>query len=223
MIVESGFRGCDNKGRHGPELGQVVWNPQAGVGGAFMLAIPNVLNNPPICYIASHGQSVRATHHQSRHLHHHYGFKCFDRWPQCRPALAPFHRISRANPTYRGPGSACNLATASGPGCVPAQGGDSAAGGCQYPSPTPAVANLIGSVNNQSNGGFAWACDGALAMVDPVYVDKGPKQPNILQLYPMSNPAGGYQVASANRMTVLSMRTTRSRRFWLLARTFRAQ
>jgi hypothetical protein len=33
MIVESGFRGCDNKGRHGPELGQVVWNPQAGVGG----------------------------------------------------------------------------------------------------------------------------------------------------------------------------------------------
>ena len=53
MIVESGFRGCDGKGRHGPELGQIVWNPQAGVGGAFMMAIPNVLNNPPICYIAS--------------------------------------------------------------------------------------------------------------------------------------------------------------------------
>jgi hypothetical protein len=32
-------------------------------------------------------------------------------------------------------------------------------------------------------------------MVDPVYVDKGPKQPNILQLYPMSAPAGGFQVA----------------------------
>jgi hypothetical protein len=53
MVVESGFRGCDLKGRHGPELGQVAWNPQAGVGGAFMIAIPNVNNNPPICYIAS--------------------------------------------------------------------------------------------------------------------------------------------------------------------------
>ena len=53
MIVESGFRGCDNKGRHGPDLGEMLWDPQAGVGGAFMVAIPNVLNNPPICYIAS--------------------------------------------------------------------------------------------------------------------------------------------------------------------------
>jgi hypothetical protein len=54
-----------------------------------------------------------------------------------------------------------------------------------YPSPTPAPANLIGSVNNQTNGGFEWDCDGALAMIDPVYVYKGAKQPNILTKYPM--------------------------------------
>ena len=35
------------------------------------------------------------------------------------------------------------------------------------------------------NGGFEWDCDGALAMIDPVYVYKGPKQPNILTEYPM--------------------------------------
>ena len=54
MIVESGFRGSDSKGRHGPEsFGGITWSPQAGVGGAFLVTIPNVLNNPPICYIAS--------------------------------------------------------------------------------------------------------------------------------------------------------------------------
>jgi hypothetical protein len=30
-----------------------LWSPQAGVGGAFLVTIANVLNNPPICYIAS--------------------------------------------------------------------------------------------------------------------------------------------------------------------------
>ncbi|HWU39313.1 MAG TPA: hypothetical protein VN203_16835, partial [Candidatus Acidoferrum sp.] len=69
-----------------------------------------------------------------------------------------------------------------------------------YPSPTPAPANLIGSINNQTNGGFEWDCDGALAMIDPVYVYKGAKQPNILTQYPMyhttTDPASAGVVAA---------------------------
>src|SRR5262249_27676008 len=93
---------------------------------------------------------------------------------------------------------------ASGPGCVPSQGGYPA-GGCIYPSPTPAPANLIGSVNNQTNGGFQWDCDGPLAMIDPAYGSKGPRQPKLPNKYPMYQtppapvreglaPANGYYV-----------------------------
>jgi hypothetical protein len=187
MIVESGFRGCDSKGRHGPEaFGNVVWDPQAGVGGAFLVAIPNVLNNPPICYIASLDNL-------------------------CGPPTTNTNGvvITAANVTAQpvavvvppGPGAfSQNFWVQSyvpGPwiaGGDPSQGG-APAGGCVYPAPTPATNNYVASINNQNNGGFNWSCDGALAMIDPVYVDKSAKQPNILQLYPMSNPAGGYQVA----------------------------
>jgi hypothetical protein len=193
MIVESGFRGCDNKGRHGPELGQIVWNPQAGVGGAFMMAIPNVLNNPPICYIASLDNlcGPPSTNPGTTTIITATNASTTATVP---PGPGAFSQNFWGQNYIPGPWLGCNLATGSGPGCDPGQGGYPA-GGCQYPSPTPAVANLVGGVNNQTNGGFQWACDGALAMVDPVYVDKGPKQPNILQLYPMSNGAGGFQVA----------------------------
>jgi hypothetical protein len=183
MIVESGFRGCDSKGRHGPALGQVVWNPQAGVGGAFMVAIPNVLNNPPICYIASLNNL------------------CGPPTTNGGATVITAANASTLATVPPGPGAfSQNFMGQSyipGPWLVngdPSQGGYPA-GGCIYPAPTPATNNLLGSVNNQVNGGFEWDCDGALAMVDPVYVDKGPKQPNILQLYPMSNGAGGFQVA----------------------------
>jgi hypothetical protein len=194
MIVESGFRGCDNRGRHGPELGQLVWNPQAGVGGAFMMAIPNVLNNPPICYIASLDNlcGPPTTNPGSINIITKANAKTDATVP---PGPGAFSQNFQGQSYIPGPWIGCNLASGSGPGCQPGQGGSPAAGGCQYPSPTPAVANLMGSINNQVNGGFEWACDGALAMVDPVYVDKGPKQPNILQLYPMSAPTGGFQVA----------------------------
>ena len=130
---------------------------------------------------------------------------------RCRPAPAPFHRTSRANPTFRGPGSGATSVRDKAQDASPAQGGDPAAGGCNYPSPTPPPANLIGSVNNQANGGFEWACDGALAMIDPVYVYKGPKQPNILTKYPMYHtttdpvsegmvPANGYYVPVGSPM-----------------------
>ena len=49
-----------------------------------------------------------------------------------------------------------------------------------------------------------------MAMIDPVYVYKGPKQPNILTGYPMYNPSLYLirRLSSANRMTVLQIRTT---------------
>jgi hypothetical protein len=174
MIVESGFRGCDNKGRRGPELGQITWNPKAGVGGAFLMAIPNVLNNPPICYLASMNNLCG---------------------PPTTNAGAPITVTTAAAtaPVPPGPGAfAVNFWAQSyipGPWLQngdPSQGGYPA-GGCIYPTGA-ATNNLVGSVNNQANGGFEWDCDGALAMIDPVYVYKGPKQPNILTGYPMWNP-----------------------------------
>ena len=120
------------------------------------------------------------------------------------PGPGAFSQNFQGQSYIPGPWLGCNPATGSGPGCDPSQGG-SPAGGCHYPSPTPAVANLIGSVNNQSNGGFEWDCDGAMAMIDPVYVYKGAKQPNILTGYPMYHtttdpasagvvPSNGYYV-----------------------------
>ncbi len=147
------------------------------------MAIPNVLNNPPICYIAS--------------LNNLCG-------PPTTNGGATVITAANASTTATvppGPGAfSQNFMGQSyipGPWLVngdPSQGGYPA-GGCIYPSPNPATNNLLGSVNNQVNGGFEWDCDGALAMIDPVYVDKGPKQPNILALYPMTNPAGGFRVA----------------------------
>ncbi len=174
MIVESGFRGCDNKGRHGPDLGQITWNPKAGAGGAFMMAIPNVLNNPPICYLASPSGNLCG--------------------PPTTSATAITVTTAAATATVPpGPGAfAVNFMGQSyipGPWLQngdPSQGGYPA-GGCIYPTGA-ANNNLIGSVNNQANGGFEWDCDGALAMIDPVYVYRGPKQPNILTGYPMWNP-----------------------------------
>jgi hypothetical protein len=50
-IVSSGFFGCDAKGRRPLNpFGNVHWDPNAGAGGAFFIALPNVLNNPAICY-----------------------------------------------------------------------------------------------------------------------------------------------------------------------------
>ena len=174
MIVESGFRGCDNKGRHAGELGEVTWNPKAGVGGAFLMAIPNVLNNPPICYIASVNNLCG---------------------PPTTNTGVPI-TVTTALTTATvppGPGAfSVNFQGQSyipGPWLVngdPSQGGYPA-GGCIYPTGA-ATNNLIGSVNNQANGGFEWDCDGAMAMIDPVYVYKGAKQPNILTGYPMYNP-----------------------------------
>src|SRR5580704_41945 len=174
MIVESGFRACDNKGRRGPDLGQITWNPKAGVGGAFMMAIPNALNNPPICYLASMNNLCG---------------------PPTTNAGSPITVTTAAAtaPVPPGPGAfAVNFWGQSyipGPWLQngdPSQGGYPA-GGCIYPTGA-ATNNLIGSVNNQANGGFEWDCDGAMAMIDPVYVYTGPKQPNILTGYPMWNP-----------------------------------
>ena len=110
---------------------------------------------------------------------------------QFRPAPAPLHRTSWASPTYRGLGSLDG---------DPSQGGIPA-GGCIYPTPNPATNNLVGSVNNQANGGFKWDCDGALALIDPFYVYKGPKQPNILTdtpeySIPVGQPYDGYTNAT---------------------------
>jgi hypothetical protein len=184
MIVESGFRGCDNKGRHGPDLGQITWNPKAGAGGAFMMAIPNVLNNPPICYLASptnlcgppttSATAINVTNAAAT--------------ATVPPGPGAFAVNFWGQSYIPGPWLACVAGV--GPGCTPSQGGYPA-GGCIYPTGA-ATNNLVGSVNNQANGGFEWDCDGALAMIDPVYVYKGPKQPNILTGYPMYNPGTGY-------------------------------
>jgi hypothetical protein len=182
MVVESGFRGCDLKGRHGPGLGQVVWNPQAGVGGAFMIAIPNVTNNPPICYIASLDNlcGPPTTNPGTTTIVTAANASTMATVP---PGPGAFSQNFQGQSYIPGPWLGCNLATGAGPGCNPGQGGYPA-GGCQYPTGV-APANLVGSVNNQTNGGFQWACDGGLAMIDPVYVYKGAKQPNILTQYPM--------------------------------------
>jgi hypothetical protein len=192
MIVESGFRGCDSKGRHGGDLGQVVWNQQAGVGGAFMVAITNVLNNPPICYIASLNNL------------------CGPPTATGGSTIITAANASAAAAVPPGPGAyAQNFMgqsyipgpwLASDPSSDPSQGG-APAGGCIYPTPNPATSNLVGSVNNQANGGFNWSCDGALALIDPVYVYKGPKQPNILTGYPeysipVGQPYDGYTNAT---------------------------
>ena len=43
--------GCDARGKRSTNgLGSVHWDPHAGVGGAFFVALPNVINNPPICF-----------------------------------------------------------------------------------------------------------------------------------------------------------------------------
>jgi hypothetical protein len=128
------------------------------------------------------------------------------------PGPGAFSQNFQGQSYIPGPWMACTTSTSTGPGCVASQGGYPT-GGCIYPSPTPAVANLLGSVNNQTNGGFEWVCDGAMAMIDPVYVDKGPKQPNILQSYPMSNGAGGFHVAVGQPYDGVSIKTTRSPRF----------
>jgi hypothetical protein len=205
MIVESGFRGCDNKGRHGPEaFAGIAWSPQAGVGGAFLVTIPNVQNNPPICYIASLDNlcGPPTTNPGTIHIITKDNAKTDATVP---PGPGAFSQNFQGQSYIPGPWLGCNLGTGQGPGCQPGQGGAPAAGGCNYPSPTPPPANLIGSVNNQANGGFEWVCDGGLAMIDPVYVYKGPKQPNILTKYPMYHttqdpasegvvPADGYYV-----------------------------
>jgi hypothetical protein len=50
-ITTAGFFGCDARGkRPGNSFGNVHWDPHAGSGGAFFISLPNVLNNPPICY-----------------------------------------------------------------------------------------------------------------------------------------------------------------------------
>ena len=175
MVVESGFRGCDLKGRHGPEaFGGITWSPQAGVGGAFLVSITGVGNNPPICYIASLdnlcGPSTTNPGTTTVITSANAAIACPG--PTCLATVPPgpgaFLQNFMGQSYIPGPWLGCALTTGSGPGCVPGQGG--AVGGCQYPSPTPAPANLIGSVNNQTNGGFQWVCDGALAMIDPVYV-----------------------------------------------------
>jgi hypothetical protein len=150
MIVESGFRGCDNKGRHGPEEGQIVWNPQTGVGGAFMIAIPNVNNNPPICYIASldnlcgppttnPGNTTIITAANASTL------------ATVPPGPGAFSQNFQGQSYIPGPWLGCNLATGAGPGCDPGQGGYPA-GGCIYPTGVAAI-NLTGSVNNQPKSG----------------------------------------------------------------------
>jgi hypothetical protein len=211
MVVESGFRGCDNKGRHGPEsFGGIAWSPQAGVGGAFMVTIPNVLNNPPICYIASLDNlcGPPTTNPGTTTIITAANASTMATIP---PGPGAFSQNFMGQSYIPGPWLGCDLATGQGPGCVPSQGGDSATGGCNYPAPTPPPANLIGSINNQANGGFEWVCDGALAMIDPVYVYKGPKQPNILTQYPMYHtttdpasagtvPANGFYVPVGSPM-----------------------
>jgi hypothetical protein len=197
MIVESGFRGCDNKGRHGPEaFGGITWNPQAGVGGAFMVTITSVQNNPPICYIASPpNQSANLCGPPTTGPANNGSNTKIDVTNAAVLAPVPpgpgaFSQDFMGQSYIPGPWLGCVTiaGTSTGPGCVPSQGG-APTGGCIYPSPTPAPVNLIGSVNNQTYGGFEWDCDGALAMIDPVYVYKGAKQPNILTKYPMYHTA----------------------------------
>jgi hypothetical protein len=189
MIVESGFRGCDSKGRfQGPGFGQIIWDPKAGVGGAFLTVIPIVLNNPPICYLASPPGPLAISN-------------------LCGPPTAGYGTsmtvITAANantmaPVPPGPGAySVNFEgesyvpgpwLANNPNSDPTQGGQPS-GGCIYGVGFPPANNQIASINNQPNGGWLWDCDGALALIDPVYVYKGPKQPNILTGYPQYNPA----------------------------------
>ena len=119
-------------------------------------------------------QSVRAAHYHWR-LNHHYCCKCFS----CGYSAA---RPRRLFTELHGPvlhtGALARLD--GGP-----LAGWRSGGWVHLSSHRPRRRTIwSGSVNNQANGGFEWDCDGALAMIDPVYVDKGPKQPNILQLIP---------------------------------------
>jgi hypothetical protein len=61
-ITTAGFFGCDANGKRPPNaFGNVHWDPHAGVGGAFFIALPNVLNNPPICFTTTATQPCTTT------------------------------------------------------------------------------------------------------------------------------------------------------------------
>jgi len=61
-ITTAGFFGCDARGKRPPNsFGNVYWDPHAGSGGAFFVALPNVMNNPPICYTTVATQACTTT------------------------------------------------------------------------------------------------------------------------------------------------------------------
>ena len=78
-ITTAGFFGCDARGKRPPNsFGNVHWDPHAGVGGAFFVALPNVLNNPPICYttVATQPCTTPDRRHAARPRRHLYRPKC---------------------------------------------------------------------------------------------------------------------------------------------------
>jgi hypothetical protein len=61
-VTTAGPFGCDARGKRPPNsLGNVHWDPHAGVGGAFFIALPNVMNNPPICFTTTATQPCTTT------------------------------------------------------------------------------------------------------------------------------------------------------------------
>jgi hypothetical protein len=119
MIVESGFRGCDSRGRHGPEaFGGITWNPQAGVGGAFMVSITDVQNNPPICYIASFDNlcGPPTTNPGTTTIITAANASTLATVP---PGAGAFSQNFQGQSYIPGPWLGCNLATGSGPGASP--------------------------------------------------------------------------------------------------------
>jgi hypothetical protein len=197
-----------------------------------MVTVTSVLNNPPICYMPYTNNTCGPP------------TTGFGTTPNTIITAANASTLASVPP---GPGAYSQQFMGQnyipGPwlGCTTAvqalhdvPDGGAPAGGCIFPTPLPATNNYVASINNQNNGGFNWSCDGALAMIDPVYVYKGAKQPNILTGYPMYHttsdppsagvvPANGSKWPSANRMTVFGIRTTRTPMFWPLARISRPE
>jgi hypothetical protein len=167
-VATAQFFGCDARGkRPGNSFGNVHWDPHAGVGGAFLIALPNVMNNPPICYttVPSQACSIQ-TQIVSFTAPDHPGPACDYTVPPNTPPCIPDFTGQNAIP---GPYIAANSFD-----------GVPGFGGCYYPE-----SGGVAAQNNPAPPQF-WDCDGGLVMIDPVYVNKGTVQPNFMTAYPQT-------------------------------------
>ncbi len=162
-ITQAAPFGCDARGRRPPNsLGSVHWDPHAGTGGAFFIALPNVINNPPICYTTAPSQICTTGTTSTGQP----GPACDTTIPPNTPPCIPDFTGQNAMP---GPYLNSNQVD-----------GIPGSGGCYYPE--------SGGVATQNSPGIPpfWDCDGGLLMIDPVYVNKGPVQPNFMTAYPQT-------------------------------------